>query len=102
MRAPYLIRVYRSGVLVGRGWCWERDYAYEQFSFNIRRPGVTAVRLIEMQTGEILAAWETAPASSGKLLCHRIEQGGTGINREAGGLGDLPHKRQPEGGSRAL
>ena len=59
MWAPYCLRAYRSGRLDGIGWCWDRAYAYEQFGFLIRMKGITAVRLIEMSTGEILAAWET-------------------------------------------
>lgn len=62
MWAPYCLRAFRSGRLDGIGWCWDRAYAFEQFGFLIRMPGITAVRLIEMSTGEILAAWETAPA----------------------------------------
>jgi hypothetical protein len=60
--APYCLRTFRSGRLVGVGWCWDRAYGYEHFGFAIRRPGITAVRLIDMLSGEILAAWEVSSA----------------------------------------
>ena len=62
MCAPYLIRSFRAGRLVGKTWCWSLDLARENFGFAIRRPGLTAVRLVDMRTGEILAAWEVVPA----------------------------------------
>ena len=61
MCAPYLIRSFRAGRLVGKTWCWSLDLARENFGFAIRRPGLTAVRLVDMRTGEILAAWEVVP-----------------------------------------
>ena len=90
MRAPYLVRAYRSGLLVGKTWCWSLDLARENFGFAIRRPGITAVRLIDMSSGEILAGWEVAPAIGPALVVSTQA-------REAGGLGVSPNMRQPGG-----
>ena len=90
MVAPYLIRVFRSGRFVGQSWCWSLAVAYEEFGFAIRRPGLTAVRLVDMRTGEILAAWEVAPAIGPALVVSTQA-------REAGGLGVSPNMRQPGG-----
>jgi hypothetical protein len=68
MWARYCLLQWRDRRLVSRGWCWDRGYALEHFGFAIRRAGLTAVRLIDMHTGEILAAWEVAPAS-GESAC---------------------------------
>ena len=95
MRATYLIRVFRSGRFVGQSWCWSLAVAYEEFGFAIRRPGLTAVRLVDTRTGEILAGWEVAPAIGPTLAV-------TSQVREGGGLGVSPNMRQPEGGSRVL
>ena len=95
MVAPYLIRVFRSGRFVGQSWCWSLAVAYEEFGFAIRRPGLTAVRLVDTRTGEILAGWEVAPAIGPTLAV-------TSQVREGGGLGVSPNMRQPEGGSRVL